>query len=194
MKKLFAQIMLLGDATAYDSQMSMVDKIKYSGLVFAKLAPIAYALNQFEWWFKENHQFGFFMCMALTINAVVGAWMHLKSGTFTFQSFFTRNTVMIFVVTLTYFMLEMLRYSAGDNIAGELFKIVIQVMSLLYPTSKVLKNIFILSKGNYPPEFIMRKIYNFERNGDLEKLFSTKAEDLADVAGFDEHKNEILNK
>lgn len=192
MRKLFAQLILLGDSTAQSSDISILDRIKYAGQVIAKLAPIAFILDQFTWWFGENKQFGTFMCIALVINAAVGAWMHLKNRSFTFLNFFFRNGLMIAVVSVTYIMLEMLRYTAGDNVAGEIFKVVIQLMSLLYPTSKVIKNIFILSKGKYPPEFIMRKIYNFEKNGDLEKLFSSKAEDLIDIAGFEEEKQKLL--
>lgn len=193
MKKLFAQLILLGDSTAQSSNILFIDRVKYFGLVFSKLAPVAFVLDLVRWWFGENKQFGTFMCIALFINAAVGAVMHLKNGSFTFPKFFFRNGLMIAVVSVTYIMLEMLRYTAGDNVAGEIFKVVIQLMSLLYPTSKVIKNIFILSKGKYPPEFIMRKIYNFEKNGDLEKLFSSKAEDLLEVEGFDDHKKQLLN-
>jgi hypothetical protein len=56
---------------------------------------------------------------------------------------------------------------------GESFKILIQVVTLLYPVSKVLKNIYILSNKQFPPAFIMDKIYNFEKNGDLKDLFDT---------------------
>lgn len=131
----------------------------------------------FNWWFNENKQFGQFMCIALIANLIIGAYMHKKSGTFCFKAFILKNLELAFIISVTYLMLEMLRYTAGDNLAGEVFKVLIQVMTLLYPTSKVLKNIFIISKGKYPPEFIMRKLYNFEKNGDLERLFSTKKDD-----------------
>lgn len=169
MKRLLAQVMLLAD---YDN-VGVGDRIKYIWNAILHFAPIAIVLDLFSWWFKENHQFGTFMCIALIINLVIGAYMHKKSGTFCFKQFIVKNVELAFIITITYLMLEMLRYTAGDNLAGEIFKVLIQVMTLLYPTSKVLKNIFIISKGKYPPEFIMRKLYNFEKNGDLEKLFST---------------------
>ena len=71
-------------------------------------------------------------------------------------------------------LLEMLRYTAGDNIAGEIFRVTIQIITLLYPTSKVLKNVYIITDGKYPPEFLMNKLYNFEKNGDLNGFFKTK--------------------
>lgn len=173
MKRLLAQVMLLAD---YDN-VGWGDRLKYVWNAVIHFTPIAIVLDLFNWWFKENHQFGTFMCIALIINLLIGAYMHKKSGTFCFKQFIVKNVELTFVVIVTYAMLEMLRYTAGDNLAGEIFKILIQVMTLLYPTSKVLKNIFIISKGKYPPEFIMRKLYNFEKNGDLEKLFSTKKDD-----------------
>lgn len=173
MKRLLAQVMLLAD---YDN-VGIGDRIKYVLNAILHFAPIAIVLDLFNWWFTENRQFGTFMCIALIINLIIGAYMHKKSGTFCFKQFIIKNSELAFTITVTYVMLEMLRYTAGDNLAGEIFKILIQVMTLLYPTSKVLKNIFIISKGKYPPEFIMRKLYNFEKNGDLEKLFSTKKDD-----------------
>src|SRR5690606_16330533 len=85
-----------------------------------------------------------------------------------------KNIEMACVVIVVYIMLEMLRYTAGDNIAGEAFKILIQITTLLYPTSKVLKNVHIITSGRYPPKFIMRRLYNFEKNGDLSDFFNNK--------------------
>lgn len=173
MEKLLAQIILLAD----HGNAGWGDRIKYIWNAILHFVPIAVVLDLFSWWFKENHQFGTFMCISLIINLMIGAYTHKKSGTFCFKQFIFKNVELAFVVIVTYAMLEMLRYTAGNNLAGEIFRILIQVMTLLYPISKVLKNIFIISKGQYPPEFIMRKLYNFEKNGDLERLFSTKKDD-----------------
>ncbi len=75
------------------------------------------------------------------------------------------------ILVLVYGLLEMLRITAGNNFVGEGFKVLIQVMTLLYPISKALKNIYILSNKKFPPSFIMDKIYTFEKNGDLNNLF-----------------------
>src|SRR5690606_32932290 len=96
---------------------------------------------------------------------------------FCFKQMIVRYLEICAVVIIGYIMLEMLRYTAGNNFAGELFRISIQVMTLMYPTSKVFKNIFIISNGKYPPEFIMKKMYNFEKNGDLSKLFGNKMDE-----------------
>lgn len=172
MKRTVARLMLLTDMHP-----NVWDRVKYLWTCFIHFAPVAFFLDLVNWWFTENQQFGTFMCIALVINMGVGAWVHVRNKTFCFKDFFKKNFEMCIVVIIGYVMLEMLRYTAGDNVAGELFRVSIQVMTLLYPTSKVLKNIFIISNGRYPPEFIMKKLYNFEKNGDLSKLFSERIEE-----------------
>lgn len=168
MKKLFARVVLLADATP-----SFDDKVKYLGISVLQLSPIAFALDWFNLWIQDNRQFGFFMCLSLIINMIVGVWYHLEKGTFEFKKFLLKNVQMGFVIVIVYTMLEMLRYTAGDNLAGEIFKVMIQITTLLYPTSKVMKNIYILTDGRHPPRFIMKRLYNFEKHGDMEGLFKT---------------------
>jgi hypothetical protein len=172
MEKLFARTMLLTAPCV-----EWWDKLDYYKSIIIRLAPIVFILDLINWWFKENQQFGQFMIVALFINMVVGIAFHLKNKSFSWPSFFKRNMFMIGAVSVVYIMLEMLRYTAGDNLVGEFFKITIQITTLLYPTSKVMKNVYIMSNGKYPPEFIMKKLYDFEKNGDLKAFFDSKRED-----------------
>jgi len=184
-KKLLARVILLADATP-----TLDDKVKYLGLAVIQLAPIAFALDWINLWIQDNRQFGFFMCLSLVINMIVGVWYHLDNKTFEFKKFLLKNVQMGFVIVIVYMMLEMLRYTAGDNLAGEIFKILIQITTLLYPTSKVLKNIYILTEGKHPPRFVMKRLYNFEKHGDMEGLFKTnKNENYQDNfgGGHDHH-------
>ncbi|WP_282638086.1 hypothetical protein [Sphingobacterium thalpophilum] len=169
LQKLIARTILISAP-----QPTVWEKIKYAWDVVLHLTPIAICLDLANWWFSENRQFGIFMSIALMFNLIVGVIYHLKRGTFNFKNFLLKNIEMIGVVVVVYFMLEMLRYTAGNNFAGEAFRIFIQMLTLLYPTSKVFKNIFILTKGKYPPKFLMLKLYNFEKNGDLSEFFKTK--------------------
>lgn len=190
MKRLIAQILLIADS----DNPNISERLKYAWNAIWHFAPIAFVLDLANWWFKENSQFGSFMCIALVVNMLVGAYMHKQSGTFTFKLFLFKNIEIALVICTTYIMLEMIRYTAGNNLAGEVFRVLIQVMTLLYPVSKVLKNLFIITKGKYPPEFIMRKLYNFEKNGDLDSLFSTKKEDLNLDEEFKEYKEKLKNQ
>lgn len=167
MKKILAQTVLFSDSTVI-----WTDKLNYAYNVLVNLAPIAFILNIANWWWTDNQQFGNFMCIALIINTVVGIVYHLKYDSFNWKLFIGRNIEMTFIVVVGYIMLEMLRYTAGDNFAGEVFRIMIQICTLLFPVSKVLKNIYIMSNGKYPPKFFMEKLYKFEKDGDLDQFFN----------------------
>ena len=166
MFKYFARLVLISEPLV-----KMSDRFDYFVAILVRLAPVAFLLETIQWWFEDNKQFGQFMCIALFINMVVGIWFHVKNKSFTWEDFFKKNGTMIAIVIIVYVMLEMLRYTAGDNLAGELFKMTIQITTLLWPTSKVFKNVYILSGGEFPPEFIMKRLYDFAKNGDLKAFF-----------------------
>lgn len=176
MKKLFAKLLLITE-----DFVKTTDKIEYIWSVITNLAPVAFILNLVGWWWEDNEQFGNFMCIILIINAMVGVWFHLKYKSFKWRLFIVRNLELTFLVIVGYVTMETLRYTAGDNFAGEAFKVLIQISTLLFPASKILKNVFIISKGKYPPKFFMEKLYNFEKSGDLSDFFNSKTKD--DEAG-----------
>lgn len=191
---LLARVMLIADSDIPGVNLSYSEKIKYCLFVIAHLAPLAFFMDWVHAWFKDNGQFFFFVCVALIVNMGVGVWFHFKYGTFKMRDFLLKNVEMMGVVVIVYVMLEMLRYTAGENIAGELFRIIIQVLTLLYPVSKVLRNMFIISRGKHPPKFIMLKLYNFERYGDLEEFFKTKKGDDMEDSEAQKHLNDLLKE
>ncbi|MNQ40194.1 hypothetical protein D3C85_538390 [compost metagenome] len=167
-KETLCRIILLAD-----NRPSFTDKISYFFNLIGALAPVAYLLDGLNLWFATNQQFSSFILICLMVNLCVGAVFHNKMGTFDWVELFKKNVLMWVVLIVVYSMLEMLRLTAGNNFVGEGFKVLIQVMTLLYPISKALKNIYILSNKQFPPAFIMDKIYNFEKNGDLKDFFDT---------------------
>lgn len=167
--KHFSQLLLASEDT-----IPLNERFKYLGLNVAKLAPFAFVLDMINAWFNENGQFFTFLCVGLLVNMLVGIWKHMKKGTFDWKLFFIKNGEMGVLLIITYVMLDMLRITAGDNFAGEAFRVLIQVMTLFYPTSKVIKNVYIISKGKYPAKWVMEKLYNFEKNGDLNEFFTKK--------------------
>ena len=169
MNKIIARLILFTEPTV-----KWADRLSYAYNVVINFAPIVFIMKITNWWFSENQQFGNFMCISLVLNMIVGVVFHLKYGTFSFWQFLKKNVEIIFIVVVSYIMLETLRYTAGDNFAGEVFRITIQIITLLYPTSKVLKNFYIMTDGKYPPKFFMDKLYNFEKNGDLKDFFNKK--------------------
>ena len=165
-KKIYYSIILLAD-----THPTYVEKFQYLVKLLMALAPVAYILEGLNLWFITNKQFASFVIICLAINMLVGIKYHLKMKSFRWSEFLKKNSEMMVVVIVVYILLEMLRLTAGTNLIGESFKVLIQVTTLLYPISKALKNIYILSNKQFPPAFIMEKIYHFEKDGNLGDLF-----------------------
>lgn len=168
-KKLFYICILLVDSTP-----TFKDKLVYYLTLIISLSPIVYIIEGLTDWFNINTRFFTFIMAALIINLLVGALSHHIKGTFDWWEFLIRNSMMAGCVCITYTVLEMVRITGGDNTSSEVFKIIIQVSTLLYPVGKILKNIHIMSKGEIPSEFIMKRLYNFEKSGDLKALYDSK--------------------
>lgn len=164
--RLLSKIVLLAD-----THPTIIEKIRYFFIILSTFAPIAWLIKSISGWYIENNQFGNYLLVAITLNIFIGAWYHLKNGTFSWEFFFKRNLLMITILFLAYTMLEMLRKTIGENIFSEGFGTIIQISTLLYPMSKALKNLFILSNKQFPPAFIMERLYNFEKSGNLKDLF-----------------------
>lgn len=169
------------------------DKVRYFGTSFLKLAPVIYILDNFTEWKSQNEQFNEFMWWILLLNMIVGIIFHVKNKTFDWKEFLIQNALMCFVVGVVLIILEMFRYTAGDNLAGEVFRVFTQTITLFYPASKILKNIFILSNGQYPPAFLIRRLYNFEKNGDLKAFFTTEKVEDEQSEDITQKVNELLN-
>lgn len=169
-KLLYSVILLSSDKPTW------WEKIGYMLKILMVSAPVVWVLKKLHCWYENNSQFLSFVLVAILINMAVGLKYHHKMGTFNWREFFYKNIGLFSSVLLVYILLDMLRISAGDNIVGEGFKIVVQVTTLIYPISKALKNIYILNNKTFPPSFIMDKIYNFEKTGDVKELFKDNNE------------------
>jgi len=172
LKKIFFTIILVAD-----EKPTYYEKLIYIFKLLMTFSPIVILLEAFNLWYVNNKQFFSFVLGALLINMFVGAWYHRKMKTFSWELFLKRNALMWAVLIPVYTLLEMLRLTAGDNMIGEGFKVVIQITTLLYPISKALKNFYILSNKQFPPQFIMNKIYNFEKTGDIKEFFNKEKEE-----------------
>lgn len=149
LQKLFCDIILIAD-----SRPTFIEKVKYFFIIISTFTPIAWLINSVSGWYFKNNQFANFILVAITLNLIIGAWYHHRNKTFSWESFFKRNILMTTILFLAYTMLEMLRRTIGDNFISEGFGTIIQISTLLYPTSKELKNLFILSNKQFPPAFI----------------------------------------
>lgn len=166
--KAFFNLILIGD-----KNLPTIERIELFFKSLLALAPIAFLLDLSKNWFMDNQKFTTAVVLIVFINMVVGAYMHLKKGNFSWKKFITKTISMVFVINITYIVLELIISRAGDNFVVEGFRAALQVATLLYPGAKILKNIFILSSGEHPPKWIMQKIYNFQENGDLKEFLTT---------------------
>ena len=171
LRKIFYSLIL----SSYDG-ISLTVKAQYIFKLILTFSPIAFILDSFGFWFDKNSMFFSFIIYTLIINMVVGGWYHVKLKSFEWKEFFIKNITMWVVIILAYPVLEFMRLLAGENIAGEIFKVTIQIATILYPASKILKNVYILSNKQYPPSFIMDKIYKFEKDGNIKDLFNKENE------------------
>jgi hypothetical protein len=189
MKKIIAQIIL-----SSDSSLDVWEKVNYVLIIILKIAPIAFVLNGLNIWFKDNSMFFSFIVFALLGNMLVGVWKHRLEKTFNWEEFFKKNITMWIIIILVYPILEMIRQLTGDNIIGEGFKVVIQVATFLYPGSKILKNCYIISNGQFPPEFIMTRLYRFEKTGNADYIFNNdKIDDVIENEKTEDNEQTEIN-
>ena len=169
MKHIFYSFVILGD-----QRIDLTERLIIWAKLILSFAPIAYALNAFHLWFADNQHFVNAFLIVVLLNAIVGMCKHRKTKEFDWGVFLKKTSGMIFMVIIVYYLLHALSVVAGDNLISNGFEILIQVTTIFYPSSKALKSIFILSNGEYPPKFIMKKLYNFEKDGSLKDFFNTK--------------------
>jgi len=154
------------------------EKLAYYGKLLATVGPIVAMTQAFETWFVSNQIFIGLVLVALIINMIIGGAYHYKLHTFNHWEMARSNIKMMAGVYALYILLEMLRSVAEDNIVSETFKALVQLTTLLWPVSKSLKNLYIIYDKKFPPAFIMERLYNFEKTGNIQDLY-----------GNDSHEN-----
>lgn len=147
------------------------EKVSYFAKALLTSSVVVYVLDALGLWFDDNHRFVVFVLITVLVNMLFGMYLHHRKGTFSWKEVLWKTNEMILLILITYLILEMILITAGDGQGVNVLRIALQVGTLLYPGSKVLKNVFIRSKGKYPPEWLMKRLYNFEKNGDLKALF-----------------------
>ena len=172
LKNIFFSIILIGT-----EKPTFIEKCQYYIKLVLTFAPVVYVLDSLNKWFNNNQQFFSFMICVLSANLIVGGVKHAKLKTFKWNEFWQKNIEMWFIIIVTYPLLEMISIIAGDNLIAEVFKIALQLSTFLYPLSKILKNIYLWSEKKYPPEWLMERIYNFEKSGNIKDLTDNKNTD-----------------
>jgi len=175
-KSLFFSIIYIAD-----DRFSFLEKLPAYIKILLAFGPIAYLLELGGYWFVDNKKFVTFFLLIVIIQGAFGIWKHKILNQFSWEEFFIKTGKMLVIVIFTYFLLSMVGGIASDNIIAEGFELSIQVMTLFFPASKGIKSIFIISNGEYPPKWMMKKVYNYENDGDLNDLFKKEPKkDLKD--------------
>lgn len=157
-----------------DDRINLKPRIYELAMVALTISPIAYLLKSLDAWFVSNIDFVVGFILIVIANALLGIWRHMKLNQFSWVKFLLKTCLMIAVVSVVYGMLSILGHIAGENFISNGFEVAIQVTTLLYPVSKALKSVHIISNGDYPPKWIMEKVYNYNNDGDLMKFFNLK--------------------
>jgi len=170
--KICANLMLFADGNC--SAHTRVDSYLRVLILFG---PTAFLSELLGYWFIENQTFTLFSAGFVVANAVIGAIAHYARNDFKWETWFIQTGKMVGIITVTYIVLEgIVSPIRVDSIRTSSIA-VFQVATLLYPGSKILKNIFIWSDGEHPPRWFMQKVYNFKQNGDLNAFLNDSNSD-----------------
>lgn len=126
------------------------------------------------WFTRDNQVFSTFVIACIMFNMLLGGIRHSRKMSFSWLTLLAKTGLMFLVLVVVYAGLEMVLMIAKDNIVTELFRIILQMSTLLYPLSKTFKSVYILTQGEYPPKWLMEKLYNFEKNGSLDQFLNIK--------------------
>lgn len=171
----------------FDDKIQLRDRIYYFFIAFFKSIPLLMLYSYFSAWKDKNEFFYAGICTALLLNALVGGVYHFYAGTFDIRKFLVKNAEMLFIIAVVYISLSLLSIPLDESEIGVLFKRAIQLATLLYPVSKILKNSFILTNGKFPPKFVMKALYNYEREGKLKDFFDDISKGAKDLT-IDNHE------
>ena len=161
-------------ALVYDENLSLIERLSYFFKTFLALSPIVFLMEHINLWFNTNQGFVIGMVALIFVNMFFCGMVHNRRQEFSWKTLLKKTNEMMFIVIISYLTLEIIMSVAGGNEIVTFFRITIQITTLLYPGSKILKNIFIFSKGEYPPEWLMKKVYNFQESGDLNEFLKSK--------------------
>lgn len=146
------------------------ERIWYFMESFIRLAPIAFIVNSAFNWHNEHEAFLYGLYVILFINAVIGVLTHRKLKTLDVGEFALSTLITIVVVFGVYFSLDQMNNSIPDGFISVGFSSSVQILTLLFPIAKIMRNSFILTNGKFPPEFLIEKLYNYERDGNIKSF------------------------
>lgn len=129
-------------------------------------------------WYIDNQIFMTFVFLSLTIDTILGAYVHYNiNKDFSMRKCLEGLLRKGFSVVAGYVLFEMVHQIVKDvDFIAIYFKVLLQLMVLLYPTGSAMGNLSIITKGKFPPIGWMKKLDKFSNDVDLE-TFKTKKDE-----------------
>ncbi|EGD34715.1 hypothetical protein [Capnocytophaga sp. oral taxon 338] len=159
-------------------KIALRDRLYYLVITLVHSTPLVFVGSYFSAWLQLHEPFLLGIGVALFLNMAVGALYHLHQHSFNLWQFLYKNAKMMAVISVVYILLALLNVPLAKTASGELFESTIELMTLLYPVSKAIKHIFILTHGKYPPQWIIKALYNYEKEGKLKEFFNMNNEKM----------------
>lgn len=161
------------------------DRLKYFCQAIWLSFPFIVVYNHIINWHNSNSFFIESASIIIGINALFGGISHWKQGTFSWKEMAVKNFMIVFIVLSAYLVLDKLFSFFHSTFAGDMLKSSVSFMTLMYPASKFMTSSFIITNGKFPPEFLMKLFYSYEKSGRLKDFF-----DLLQGEGItSEHKD-----
>nr|DAV10995.1 MAG TPA: hypothetical protein [Caudoviricetes sp.] len=155
----------------FDDKIHLRDRVYYFFIAFFKSVPLLLLYAYFSTDREQNAIFYASIGMVLLLDMLAGAWYHFKKGDFDFVDLFKGTITKMLLVAIAFISLSILNIPLSRTDVGRAFEITIQMISLLYPVKDIVKNLFVLSNGKFPPEFFMKALYNYEKSGKLREFY-----------------------
>ncbi|MEC5157066.1 phage holin family protein [Chryseobacterium sp. MP_3.2] len=163
-------------------------QILLSGLLsVAPAIPIS-LMDRLTGWYINNQWFLTIVFLAVLIDYLLGTIVHWKvKADFSAGKNLGGLLKKGFSVCAGYVLFEMVHQIVSDvEFIAIYFKVVLQLSVLLYPTLSALKNLSILSGGEFPPAIWFKKFESFNRDLDLNNFKTTKNDSENNDAGPDD--------
>jgi hypothetical protein len=155
----------------FDDKIQLRDRIYYFFIIFFKSVPLLLLYSYFSYENETNGLFYAGIGATLFLDMAVGAWYHFKKGDFSFTELFRATILKTVLIAIVYISLSILSIPLSESMGGEMFRNTIMLFTLLYPVKDIVKNAFVLSNGKFPPEFVIKALYNYEKSGKLKEFF-----------------------
>lgn len=148
-----------------------LDRIKYFFQAVWVSFPLIVIYNHLVSWHNSNELFIESASLIIFINAIFGGISHWKQGTFSWVKLAVKNLAIVFITLSGYLVLDKLFSFFQSTFVGDMLKSAVSFMTLMYPASKFMTSAFIVTNGKFPPEFLMKLFYSYEKTGRLKDFF-----------------------